>query len=97
MKDPKNLEIVQCLAETGFYRLLLFCTEEPQSCAQVMTVTLSPEECQSLRGWIKQSQTLQPTARPIDSRPLLKSKFETLKSEFPDKLDYNNLPLAMAL
>lgn len=97
MKDPKNLEIVQCLAETGFYRLLLFCTEEPERCAQAMTITLSPEECQRLRGWIKQSQTLQPTARPIDSRPLLKSKFEKLKSQFSAQLDYSNLPLAMAL
>ncbi len=97
MKDPKNLEIVQCLAETSFYRLLLFYTEQPQRCAHVMTVTLSPEECQRLRGWIKQSQTIQSTARPIESRQLLKSEFENLKSEFSVKLDCNNLSLAMAL
>jgi serine/threonine-protein kinase len=90
LKDPKSQEIVQRLAETGYYRLLLFSTEEPQRCAQVMTVTLSSEQCQRLQAWAKTSQTLQPTARPSESRRLLKTEFEKLKSQLLVKLDFNN-------
>jgi serine/threonine-protein kinase len=97
LKDPKSLEIAQRLAKMSFYRLLLFCTEEPQRCAQVMTATLSTNQCQRLQKWIEKSQTLEPTARPIESRRLLKAEFETLKSQFPGKLEFNNPTLSLAI
>jgi serine/threonine-protein kinase len=97
LKEPKSLEIVERLAKTSFYRLLLFCTEQPQRCAQVMTVTLSSNQCQRLQEWIEKSQTIKPTARPIESRRLLKAEFENLKSQFPGQLNVKNLALAMAL
>lgn len=49
LKNSKSLEIVQRLAETGYYRLLLFNIDQPQRCTQVMTVTLSPDQCQCLQ------------------------------------------------
>jgi eukaryotic-like serine/threonine-protein kinase len=97
LKEPKSLEIVERLAKTSFYRLLLFSTEQPQRCAQVMTVTLSSNQCQRLQEWTEKSQTIQSTARPIESRRLLKAEFENLKSQFPGQLNVQNLALAMAL
>lgn len=97
LKEPKSLEIVERLAKTSFYRLLLFSTEQPQRCAQVMTVTLSSNQCQRLQEWIEKSQTIKPTARPIESRRLLKAELENLKSQFPGQLNIQNLALAMAL
>lgn len=97
LKDPTSQEIARRLAETGYYRLLLFSTEEPERCAQVMTVTLSPEQCQSLQEWAKTSQTLQSIARPSESRRLLKTEFEKLKSQLQVKVDFNNLALSLAL
>ena len=97
LKEPKSLEIAQRLAATSYYRLLLFCTEEPQRCAQVMTATLSSNQCQRLQEWIKKSQTLQPTARPIESRQLLKAEFEKIKSQVPGQLEFNNPALSLAI
>ena len=97
LKDPKSQNIAACLAETGFYRVLLFSTEEPQRCAQVMTATLSTDQCYRLQEWVKLSQTLQPTARPSVSRRLLKSEFEKIKSQQQVELDFNNLALPLAL
>ncbi len=97
LKAPNNQEIVQRLAQTGYYRLLLFSTNEPQRCVQVMTVTLNPEQCQMLQNWVKVCQALQPTARPIDSRHLLKTEFEKLKSQLMVKLDSKNLAISSAL
>ncbi len=97
LKDPNNQEIAQRLAQTGYYRLLLFSSEEPQRCAQVMTVTLSPDQCQRLQAWVKISQTLKSTARPSESRRLLKTELEKLKSQVLVKVDFNNLALPLAL
>jgi serine/threonine-protein kinase len=91
LKDPNSLEIAECLAKTGFYRLLLFCLEEPQRCAQVMTASLSREQCQRLQQWIDTSQSLQPTARPIEGRRILQAEFENLKSQLLGTLDFQNL------
>ncbi len=97
LKDPKSQEIAQRLSQTGYYRLLLFSADEPQRCAQVMTVTLSPNQCQNLQQWLKISQSLQPMARPSTSRHLLKTEFENLKSQLVEKLDFNNLAVPLAL
>jgi serine/threonine-protein kinase len=97
LKDPERLEMAQRLVETGYYRLLLFSTETPQSCTQVITITLSPEQRDRLRKWTQASQTLQPTERPVASRRLLKSQFDHLKSQVLEKLDLNHLELAFAV
>jgi serine/threonine-protein kinase len=97
LKEPKSQEIVQSLAETGYYRLLLFCTEEPQRCAQVMTATLSPDQCHRLQEWSQTSLTLKPKERPSVSRRLLKTEFEKLKSQLLVKLDFNNQPVPLTL
>jgi serine/threonine-protein kinase len=97
LKDPKSQEIVRRLAQTGYYRLLLFSTEEPQRCTQVMTVTLSPDQCQKLQASVKTSQTLYTTARPSESRHLLKTELEKLKTQLLVSLDFNNYALPLAL
>lgn len=94
LKDPNYRKIIERLAQTGYYRLLLFSVEEPQRCAQVITVTLNPKQCQLLQNWVKTSQILQPTARPIDSRRLLKTEFEKLKFQLLAKPERNNLALS---
>lgn len=97
LKDSASLEITQCLAETGFYRLLLFCTEEPQRCAQVMTATFSPSQCQRLQEWMKCSQSVPSTAQPLESRRLLRIEFEKLKSQFVEKLEPSDRVLSLPL
>jgi hypothetical protein len=97
LKDPERLEVAQRLAQTGYYRVLLFSTEQPEQCTQVITITLSPEQKHRLQEWTKASQELQPTDRPAASRRLLKSELEKLKSQLLAKLDLNTLELALAL
>ena len=97
LKEQKSIEMAQRLAKMSYYRLLLFCTEEPQRCAQVMTATLSSSQCQRLQEWSHKSQTIQPKARPVESRQLLKVELEKLKSEFPGQAEFNNPNLAGAI
>jgi serine/threonine-protein kinase len=91
LKDRKNQGIVRLLAETGYYRLLLFSTEDPQHCAQVITVTLTPERCQQLRQWLQTSQDKESKAQPILSQRLLKAEFDQLKSQPLSNLEANAL------
>ena len=87
LKTSKVQTITRCLADKGFYRLLLFSTEEPQRCNQVITVTLTPQQCQMLQESANTGQTSQPIAQPIVSRRILKLKFEQLKSQVSNKWD----------
>ncbi|NEQ81260.1 MAG: hypothetical protein F6K26_13735 [Moorea sp. SIO2I5] len=87
LKTSKVQTITCCLADKGFYRLLLFSTEEPQRCNQVITVTLTPQQCQMLQESANIGQTSQPIAQAIVSRRILKLKFEQLKSQVSNKLD----------
>ena len=97
LKDPNSQEIIQNLAQTGYYRILLFSTEEPQRCEQVITVTLSPEQCQNLQEWTKISQTLPSTGQSRLTKHLLKTELEKLKAQMLVKVDLKELALPLAL
>ncbi|NEP03028.1 MAG: hypothetical protein F6K58_31145 [Symploca sp. SIO2E9] len=97
LQDPDSQDIVVRMTQTGYYRLLLFSTEAPQKCTQVMTATLDPQQCQMLCEWLEASQISETKAEVGVSKFLLKNEFEKIKSQPPEKLDgdNHNYPLAI--
>lgn len=79
LQKQKSQEIVKHMSETGYYRLLLFSTQKPQRCSQVLTVPLSPELCQNLQKWLTLSQSSKPKISSSLSKFRLQTKFEKLK------------------
>lgn len=86
LKSAKGQEIARLLGETGSYQLLFFTLEEPHTCAQVMTVTLNPEQCRKLQDWANSSRTM-PATQPALSKNLLKQEFEKLQPQIMIKLE----------
>ncbi|MGB7440195.1 MAG: hypothetical protein WA919_03945 [Coleofasciculaceae cyanobacterium] len=79
LQKQKSQEIVQQMSQAGYYRLLLFSTQQPQSCNQVITVTLNPELCQTLQNWVTLSQRSKSQMSSSLSKFCLKTEFEKLK------------------
>ncbi|NER29624.1 MAG: serine/threonine protein kinase, partial [Symploca sp. SIO1C4] len=97
LQDPKSREILVRMTQTGYYRLLLFSTETPQKCTQVMTTTLDPQQCQMLHEWLEASQISETKAQSGVSKFLLKNEFEKIKSQPLEKFDSDNLNYPLAI
>lgn len=86
LKSGKGQQMARLLAETRTYQLLFFALEEPHTCAQVMTITLNPEQCRKLQNWANTGQTM-PATQPALSKKLLKQEFEKLQPQIMLKLE----------
>ncbi|NJR16794.1 MAG: serine/threonine protein kinase [Calothrix sp. CSU_2_0] len=81
MKDAKGQKIVQALAKTGYYHLLLFALENPQKCQQVITLTLSANNLQVLTDWLESYEKIKPVLGLNESKNILRVQYEKLKPE----------------
>ncbi|HIK04410.1 MAG TPA: serine/threonine protein kinase [Trichormus sp. M33_DOE_039] len=91
LKENKGQKIIQILADTGYYHLLFFALEEPNNCAQVMTLTLTAKQRQQLLDWLNFTQSF-PTNTSITSEEAkanLKGEFEKIKFEIMQNLAAN--------
>ncbi|PAX52595.1 serine/threonine protein kinase [Brunnivagina elsteri CCALA 953] len=79
MKDAKSQKIVQTLAKTGYYHLLLFALENPQKCEQVVTLTLSASNRQILADWLELSEQINPVLSLNESKNILRVEYEKRK------------------
>jgi eukaryotic-like serine/threonine-protein kinase len=86
MKDAKSQKIVQALANTGYYHLLLFALENPQKCEQVITLTLSASNRQILTDWLEFSEKVNPVLSLNESKNILRSQYEKIKPEIINRL-----------
>ncbi len=86
MKDVKSQKIVQTLAKTGYYHLLLFPLENPQKCEQVVTLTLSASNRQILADWLELSEQMNPVLSLNESKNILRSQYEKRKPEIINHL-----------
>lgn len=85
LKTAKGQEMVRLLGQKGTYQILLFAVEEPQRCAQAISVRLNPSQCQLLQDWANSSQIIN-AAQPNLSKSLLKQEFEKLQPQILMKL-----------
>jgi eukaryotic-like serine/threonine-protein kinase len=86
MKDAKGQKIVQALAKTGYYHLLLFALENPQKCEQVITLTLSANNRQILTDWLELSEQINPVLSLNESKHILRVQYEKMKPEIISRL-----------
>uniref|UniRef100_B8HRZ2 Serine/threonine protein kinase n=1 Tax=Cyanothece sp. (strain PCC 7425 / ATCC 29141) TaxID=395961 RepID=B8HRZ2_CYAP4 len=86
MKNPNNQELTLLLGQSGYYPLLFFALEDPQHCANVMTLTIAPYQRQLLQQWVQTSRSLTSSASPTVSKGVLKTELEKLKPQVLQKL-----------
>ncbi|WP_026732921.1 serine/threonine protein kinase [Fischerella sp. PCC 9605] len=86
LKDHKGQKIVKALADTGYYHLLFFALEEPNSCANVMTLTFTATQRQQLADCLELSQKADIVISSSESKNILKTECEKMKPEILQNL-----------
>lgn len=87
LKNSQNLELLQLMATTGFYRLLLFARESPHQASSCLFLNIAPAQRQLLQEWATLSQTVYSASDPNLSKTLLKQEYEKLKPLILSKLE----------
>ncbi len=87
LKTDMGQKMARLLGEAGCYRILFFALTEPEQCANVMTSTIKPAQCQLLVQWANKSQTLVSAGQPQLSKRVLKQELEKLKPKLLMKLE----------
>ncbi|MCX7594057.1 MAG: serine/threonine protein kinase [Fischerella sp.] len=86
LKDNKGQKIVKALADTGYYHLLFFALEEPNNCANVITLTFTAHQRQQLADYLELSQKVEIAISSNESKTMLKREYEKMKPEILQKL-----------
>lgn len=87
LKTPQGQEIARLLVDKGQYQLLFFALENPQRCAHVMTVKISPTQTNQLQEWVITSQSWVSVGKPSMSKDLLQAEFEKFKPRIMTELE----------
>lgn len=87
LKTSHGQEIARLVASTGYYRLLFFAREAPQSCSAIQLSSIAPAQRQRLQQWVTISNTLVSSADPQVSKNLLKNEYNKIKPRILSKLE----------
>ncbi|WP_414577990.1 serine/threonine-protein kinase [Anabaena sp. CCY 9402-a] len=87
LKTSLGQEMVQLMFKTGYYRLLLFARESPNTCSHVLVASIASAQCQRLQQWMVAAKTFVSGADPQISKNLLKREYEKIKPQILAKLD----------
>ncbi|BAZ39748.1 serine/threonine protein kinase [Calothrix sp. NIES-4101] len=86
MKDANGQKILQALAKTGYYHILLFAVENSQKCEKVITLNLSASQRQALNDWLESSEKTNPVVPLHESKNILRIQYEKMKPEMISRL-----------
>ncbi|MBD2387993.1 serine/threonine protein kinase [Cylindrospermum sp. FACHB-282] len=86
IKDNKGQKVTHTLAEIGYYHILFFALEEPTTCHQVMTFSLTASQRQQLADCLDVSQKTTELILPTQAKTILKIEYEKLKLEVNQRL-----------
>jgi serine/threonine protein kinase len=86
LKDMRGQNMVQVLAEIGYYHLLFFAIEDPKRCSHVMTLNLTSSQRQQLIDWLDASQKSNSIISLQKSKIILKERYQKIKPEILTKL-----------
>ncbi|MEH2402047.1 serine/threonine-protein kinase [Nostoc sp.] len=87
LKTSLGQEITRLLQHTGYYRLLFFARETPNSCTNILLSSVASAQRQRLQEWVAMSNTMMSSADPQISKSLLKSEYEKIKPQILAKLE----------
>jgi eukaryotic-like serine/threonine-protein kinase len=94
MQNRQHLTLLQSLVECDRYPLICYTQEAPHSCMNVLAITITSQQRQMLKTWLKQCQTLPlaPAGKFQLSKNLLKQHYKEIQtrilSQFSDKSLY---------
>jgi len=86
LKTPAGQKVTQYLGQSGLYRILFFALKYPQTCQNIMSSTIAPNQCQMLKDWLQSSQALK-SGDPQMSKLILQQEFQKLKPKILLKLE----------
>lgn len=87
LKTSSGQRTTRSLGELGYYRILFFALESPDTCQHVLTSTIAGAQRQKLHDWAQSSQTWESHASPQMSKQLLRREFENIKPKIQFKLE----------
>ncbi|MEH2458748.1 serine/threonine-protein kinase [Nostoc sp.] len=87
LKTSLGQEIARLLQDSGYYRLLLFARETPNSCTHILLSSVASAQRQRLQEWVAISNTSMSSADPQFSKSLLKSEYEKIKPQILTRLE----------
>ena len=88
LRNSRELDMVHCLAETGYYHLLLFPLEASSKCTHVITLNLSAEQRQNLLdAAMNLSQVINETITSEEAKIMSKTDYEKIKTVIVKKLE----------
>ncbi len=87
LKTGNGARITRGLGDLGYYRILFFALESPDTCQHVLSSTIAAAQRQKLYDWAKSGQTAQSHGTPQTSKQLLRREFENLKPKILQKLE----------
>jgi eukaryotic-like serine/threonine-protein kinase len=86
LKTDFAIEVARLLSEKGYYRLLLFASEEPSTPEHLLMSTIATDQCRRLQDWLAISYTLSSSGGAQLSKNLLKNEYEKIKPQILAKL-----------
>ncbi|WP_427157856.1 serine/threonine-protein kinase [Aliinostoc sp. HNIBRCY26] len=87
LKTNLGQDMVNLMVKTGYYRLLLFARESPNSCSHVLVASIASAQCQRLQQWMMSAKSFVSVTDPQISKNLLKQEYEKIKPQILAKLD----------
>lgn len=86
LKTEFGQETTRLLGETGYYQILLFAKEAPQSVHLVLNSNIASAQTLRLQEWLEISDSLASTGNPKLSKNLLQAEYEKIKPQILTKL-----------
>jgi serine/threonine-protein kinase len=87
LKSSKGQDVTGLLEKAGYYPLLFFSLENPNSCVLVRSVRIPSSQRKLLKDWADASHSATPTAPATMSKSLLKVEYEKIKPAISQKLE----------
>lgn len=86
LKDTGGQHITKLLSEMGYYLLMLFDASNPGQPVSVVTIKIPERQCQLLKDCLSTAKQTTTTGTLIDSKQLLKQKYQAVKQKILAKL-----------
>ncbi|MDJ0726952.1 MAG: serine/threonine-protein kinase [Prochloraceae cyanobacterium] len=90
LKRSSGRTVIETLAETGCYQILLFAVNDPNQCQKVLSSTIAPDQCLAFKDWADYSKIARGPDLAKMSKQLLKQEYEKLKHKITLKLEAVN-------
>lgn len=86
LKVKRGRQMTQLLSSNGYFHLLLFALEVPNTPANVVTITIPEKQRQNLSDWLTTAHGTESTGSPAASKQILRAQYETVKAKIQTRV-----------